>query len=78
MFGNKWDLVKCFICGLGRLDLHHIIRIQFCVVVISSYTICNMYMSLNYSELSDIDAIVFKFNSDIFNDIYEHFRAVCT
>src|SRR5688572_33466715 len=28
LFGfNKWESVKGFICGLGRLDLHHIIKI---------------------------------------------------
>jgi hypothetical protein len=29
IFGfNKWESVSCFICGLGRLDLHHIILLS--------------------------------------------------
>ena len=45
LFGfNKWESVKCFISGLGHLDLHHITKIQFYlhvyVVVMYCYTIC--------------------------------------
>src|SRR5688572_3344356 len=33
LFGfNKWESVKGFICGLGRLDLHHIIKDRKSVV----------------------------------------------
>lgn len=86
LFGfNRWESVKSFICGLGRLDLHHIVRIhrtKFYLHVVRScnlllYNMFWVHMSLNYSKLCDIDAIVFKFKSDICNDIYEHFRTIC-
>jgi hypothetical protein len=86
LFGfNRWESVKSFICGLGRLDLHHIIRIhrtKFYLHVICScnlllYNMFWVHMSLNYSKLCDIDAIVFKFKSNICNDIYEHFQTIC-
>jgi hypothetical protein len=25
---DKWESVKCFICGLGRIDLRHLVRIR--------------------------------------------------
>ena len=36
-----------------------------------------IHLSLNCSKLADTDAIVSKFKSDISNNIYKHFRAVC-
>ena len=87
LFGfNKWESVKSFICGLGRLDFHHITRIfrtkfYFHVLRTSNMLLNNMFWihaSLDNSDKCDLLAIILKYKSDVCSDIYKHFHEICS
>jgi len=88
VFGfNKWESVKSFICGLGRLDFHHITRIfrtkyYFHVLRTNNMLLNNMFwihvgLTVDKSKVCDLFAIIFKFKSDVCSDIYKHFCEIC-
>lgn len=86
IFGfNRWESVKCFICGLGRLDFHHVIRIRrvkfYTHAMHVQHSVINnvfwMFMSELYCKDPDISAVVFKREREVIDDIILHFNIVC-
>lgn len=87
LFGfHRWESVKSFICGVGRLDLHHIImqrRLQFyfhlrfskCSVL--SNVFCFFFRDNHADDVALHDVFLEKFIA--VNNIVEHFRilALC-
>jgi len=85
LFGfNKWESVKSFICGLGRLDLHYIIkkhRMMFYWRLIHStsnflHDILWCYFGEHFLCDPELLVILNSKTSSI-NGIYEHFRNLC-
>jgi len=85
IFGfNKWESVKSFICGLGRLDFHLFVRIRrvklyFHILHVKHTRLNNMYwifLSADHSHRRLAVAGV-KYRHDLCCDIYEHFRLLC-
>jgi len=86
IFGfNEWESVKSFICGLGRLDFHHILDYTPCEFYFHishvKHTLMNnmfwVYSSSNHSKDCDLAVAGFKCRRDLCCDIYEHFRLLC-
>jgi len=82
LFGfNKWESVKGFICGLGRLDLHHIIkkrRMMFYRRLVHSTSnflqnILWCYVAEHFRYDSELAGIL-NGKSSYVNDFNEHFR----
>jgi hypothetical protein len=87
LFGfNKWESVKSFVCGVGRLDLHHIImqrRLQFYFHLrFSKYSILSNVFWLFFCDNQALDVAlhdVFLRKCIAVNNIIDHFRllALC-
>jgi len=75
---NKWESVKSFICGSGRLDFHHIVRVKFYFHILHvKHTLLNsiycVYLSSDHSKDCYLAvAAVIKCRHDLCIDIYEH------
>jgi hypothetical protein len=55
---HKWESVKCFICGLGRVDLRHIVRIHrvnfyFHELHSGHYLLKNIYWCIFSDNITD-------------------------
>ena len=80
---SKHESIKCFICGLGRLDLRHIFRIRrvkfFCHMLYSDHRLLNEMFWLNLTNHNDDSELIdclFKHVNVICSDIYAHFRLI--
>jgi len=73
------------ICGLGRPDFHHIVRIcgvkfYFHILHVKHTLLNNMYCiysSSKHSKDCDLAVAGFKCRHDLCSDNYEHFRLLC-
>lgn len=82
IFGfNRWESVKTFICGLGRLDLHHIIikqRTKFYIHLTNSASLTMQILFRNYSvrcHSSDLCLSIMQLPaSRAFSFIFNDFR----
>ena len=83
IFGfNRWESVKCFICGLGRLNLHYLLRLykcKFCHHLINSNN--SVLYNIFYASLKSKDNVfstcIFNTLSHTVNSIYEQFSLHC-
>jgi hypothetical protein len=84
---HKWESVKCFICGLGRLDLRHLVRIRrvnfyFHVLHSGHYLLTNIFWCFfgdNIIDETDLLAILDRRPTAIYIDtIVEHFRSIAS
>jgi len=85
IFGfNKWESVRCFIGGLGRLDLHHLIairRLKFFWHVLHSpcVTLNNIFWAFsNLHAFCDQIKILHTPLGLLVHQVYIDFRITCT
>lgn len=81
---NKWESVKCFICGLGKLDLHHLLllsRLKFYkkLSMSSNYLLRDLFWSyaVDYSHCESFFKCVFMSFSSITDFIHKDFNLLC-
>jgi hypothetical protein len=83
IFGfNRWESVKCFICGMGRLSLIYIIKLHrinffFRLLQLNHGLLFNMfflYMRDNY-KVDDCLSYIFYNKADAVSDVYGQFAA---
>ena len=84
IFGfNRWESVKCFIHGLGRLNLVHIIKLYkirflFHLLCLNNKVLYNLFF-VYFEECYDVDeCLTFLFQSKLIatRKIYEQFAAI--
>ena len=86
IFGfHKYESVKDFVCGLGRLDLRIVIRIRrvkfYCHVLGTNHRLLNDIFWINLTnpgDDNDLISSVYSHVNVICSGIYEHFRAICS
>jgi len=85
IFGfNRWESVKAFICGLGRLDFHHIVSVRkikfYRSLLHSQYTVVRdifwCYFADFFSTDYELHSVSYHFNYIAINDIYANFRMI--
>lgn len=81
---NQWESVKCFINGLGRLDLHHIILLQrlkfFKKLSISSNSLMKdlfWHFCIDNAQLESHFSLIFRSFASINEFLRNDFNSLC-